>query len=145
LPEGSRFAGGIATGLSGLSLFQATQGNVLGSAAENLWHAFGAQRFLGRPDIAAVFVALGIYQILRGPFFGSASSLFFYALVMRQIAAMEQARTRRPAVAGARTASSASDDALTGSRGADAQPQAAVEERISHRVRPLASPMISSA
>jgi hypothetical protein len=145
LPEGPRFAGGIATGLSGLSLFQATQGNVLGSAAENLWHAFGAQRFLGRPDIAAVFVALGIYQILRGPFFGSASSLFFYALVMRQMAAIEQARTRRPAVAGARTASSASDDTLAGSRGADAQPQAAVEERISHRVRPLASPMISSA
>jgi hypothetical protein len=145
LPEGPRFAGGIATGLSGLSLFQATQGNVLGSAAENLWHAFGAQRFLGRPDIAAVFVALGIYQILRGPFFGSASSLFFYALVVRQMAAMEQARARRPAVAAARTVSSASGEALTGSSGADAQSQAAVEKRTSHRVRPLAGPMVSSA
>jgi hypothetical protein len=106
LPESPGFAGGIATGLSGLSLFQATQGNVFGSAAENLWHAFGAQRFLGRPDIAAVFVALGIYQILRGQLFGSASSLFFYALVMRQIAAMDHATARGPAAA--RTAKSAS-------------------------------------
>jgi hypothetical protein len=145
LPEGSRFAGGIAAGLSGLSLFQATQGNILGGAAENLWHAFGAQRFLGRPDIAAAFVALGIYQILRGHFFGSASSLFFYALVMRQVAAMEQAMARRPAVTAARTAGSASGDALTGSSGADAQPQAAVEKPASHRVQPLAGPMVSSA
>jgi hypothetical protein len=156
LREGSGFAGGIATGLSGLSLFQAMQGNVLGSAAENVWHAFGAQRFLGRPDIAAVFVALGIYQILRGQLFGSASSLFFYALVMRQIAAMEQAKARGPAVAAARTASSASGGALTGS-GANAGPLAAVEERISHRARPepaigparggtrWAGPMVDSA
>jgi hypothetical protein len=99
-------AGGIAIGLSGLSLFQATQGSVFGSAAESLWHAFGAQRFLGRPDIAVAFAVLGIYQILRGQLFGSASSLFFYALVMRQMAAMEQASARGRAVAAARTAKS---------------------------------------
>jgi hypothetical protein len=81
-----------------LSLFQIAQGNVLGSATENLWHAFGAQRILGRPDIAAAFVALGLYQILRGRLFGSASSLFFYTLVMRQMAVMEQARARGWAV-----------------------------------------------
>jgi hypothetical protein len=83
---------GFATGLSGLSLFQVAQGNVLGSAVENFWHSFGARRILGRPDIAAAFAALGVYQLLRGQFFGPASSLVFYALVMRQIAAMERAR-----------------------------------------------------
>ena len=41
-----------------------------------------------------MFVTLGIYQILRGQLFGSASSLFFYALVMRQMAALDQARAR---------------------------------------------------
>jgi hypothetical protein len=113
LREGSGLTGGIATGLSGLSLFQATQGSVFGSAAENLWHAFGAQRILGRPDIAVAFAVLGIYQILRGQLFGSASSLLFYALVMREMAAMEQARARGRAVA-ARTAKSSSGGALAG-------------------------------
>jgi hypothetical protein len=95
---------GIAAGLTGLSLVQAAQGNVLGSATESLWHAFGAQRLLGRPDIAAAFAVLGIYQILRGQLFGPASSLFFYALVMRQMAAMDQARARSFAVPAGRTA-----------------------------------------
>jgi len=108
LPDGSGLAGEIATGLSGLGLFQAAQGNVSGSAAENLWHAFGARRILGRPDIAAVFAALGIYQLLRGQLFGSASSLFFYGLVLRQIAAMEQAKGRSWAAAAVRTAKAAS-------------------------------------
>jgi hypothetical protein len=134
LREGPGLTAGIATGLSGLSLFQATQGSVLGSAAENLWHAFGAKQFLGRPDIAAVFVVLGIYQILRGQLFGSASSLFFYALVTRQIAAMEQAGARGPAVAAARAAKSSSGGALTGSD-SNAGPLAAAGE-MSQRVRP---------
>src|SRR5260370_19305094 len=91
LREGSGVTHGIAIARSGLSLFQVTQGSVFGSAAENLWHAFGAQRILGRPDIAVAFAVLGIYQILRGQLFGSASSLLFYALVMRQMAAMDHA------------------------------------------------------
>src|SRR5260221_14026609 len=113
LREGSGLADGIATGLSGLSLVQATQGSVFGSAAENLWHAFGAQRILGRPDMAVAFAVLGIFQLLRGQLFGSASSLVFYALVMRQMAAMEQAKARGRAVAAARTAKSSSGGALT--------------------------------
>ena len=113
--SGSGLADGITAGLSGLSLFQATQGNVFGSAAENFWHAFGAQRFLGRADIAAGFAALGIYQILRGQFFGSAASLVFYALVMRQMAAMEQVRARGFAIAAARTGKSAGRGANIGS------------------------------
>jgi hypothetical protein len=118
LSDGPELATGIASGLSGLSLFRIAQGNVLGSATENLWHAFGAQRILGRPDIAAAFVALGLYQILRGRLFGSASSLFFYALVMRQMAVMEQARGRGWAVA-ARSASGVgpSSNAGTGATG----------------------------
>jgi hypothetical protein len=99
---------GLATGLSGLSLFQAVQGNVLGSAVESFWHAFGAHRLLGRPDVAAAFAALGVYQMLRGQLFGPASSLVFYALVMRQIAAMEQARGHSWAATAAHTAKSAS-------------------------------------
>jgi hypothetical protein len=98
-------ANGVATGLSGLSLFQVAQGNALGSAVESFWHSFGAHRFLGRSDIAAGFAALGVYQALRGHLFGPASSLVFYALVMRQIAAMEQARGR--AAAAVQTARSA--------------------------------------
>lgn len=92
LRQGYWLAGGIATGLSGLGLFQVAQGNALGSATENLWHAFGAHRMLGRSDIAVVFGALGIYQLLTGQLFSPASSLLFYALMLRQITAVEQAR-----------------------------------------------------
>jgi hypothetical protein len=98
----------FATGLSGLSLLQVTQGNVLGSAVESFWHSFGAHRILGRPDIAAAFAALGLYQLLRGQLFGPASSLAFYALIVRQIAATEQATDRSRAAAAAQTAKSAS-------------------------------------
>jgi hypothetical protein len=94
MSNASVLTSGIVNGLSGLSLFQATQGNVLGSAVESFWHAYGAYRILGRPDITAAFAALGVYQMLRGQLFGPASSLVFYALVMRQIAAMDQARGR---------------------------------------------------
>jgi hypothetical protein len=101
--EGPGLMEGTAVGLSGLGLFQIAQGNVLGSAAESLWHAFGAQRILGRPDVASVFAVLGVYQVLRGRLFGSASSLLFYGLVMHQLAALEQARARSRAVATAGT------------------------------------------
>jgi hypothetical protein len=106
LSKASWLTDGVATGLSGLSLFQVAQGNVLGSAVESFWQAFGAHRILGRPDIAAGFAALGVIQLLRGRLFGPASSLVFYALVMRQIAAMEQASGW--AAAAAQTAKSAS-------------------------------------
>ncbi len=95
----------IATGLTGLSLLQVTQGNVLGSATENLWHAYSAQRILGRPDIAIAFVAIGLYQVLRGRLFGSAASLLFYAFVMRRVAAIEEVGARGHAIAAARAAS----------------------------------------
>ena len=81
----------IATGLSGLALFQVAQGEVTGSAAENFWNAYGAQRLLRNTAITAGFGLLGVYQLLQGQWLGSASSLFFYALVARQIAAFDRA------------------------------------------------------
>jgi hypothetical protein len=81
----------IATGLSGLALFQVTQGQVTGSAAENFWNAYGAQRLLGRNEIVTGFVLLGLYQLLQGQWLGSASSLFFYAMAARQLAVLDRA------------------------------------------------------
>ncbi len=81
----------IATGLSGLALFQVTQGQVTGSAAENFWNAYGAQRLLGRKEVATAFGLLGLYQLFQGQWLGSASSLFFYALIARQVAAFDRA------------------------------------------------------
>ena len=80
-----------ATGLAGLALFQLARGNAIGTAAENFWNAYGAQRFLGRSEIAAGFALLGIFQLLRGELLGSASSLFFYSLIARQLASLDRA------------------------------------------------------
>ena len=81
----------IATALSGLALFQATQGQALGNATENFWNAYGAHRFLGRPGIAAGFALAGVYQMLRGQLLGAASSLLFYSLIARQLADIDRA------------------------------------------------------
>jgi hypothetical protein len=81
----------IATGLSGLAVLQVTQGQITGSAAENFWNAYGAQRLLGNTAITAGFGLLGIYQLLQGQWLGSASSLLFYALAARQLAALDRA------------------------------------------------------
>lgn len=95
--ESSGLASSIAAGLSGLSLYQAAQGNVIGNAVESFWLSFNAQNVLGRPDLAMVLVALGVWQMLRGQLLGSASSLLFYSMVMRQVAAVEAARSRMAA------------------------------------------------
>ena len=95
--ESAGLAGGIAAGLSGLSLYQAARGNVIGNAVESFWLSFSAQNVLGRPDLAMVLAALGVWQMLRGQLFGSASSLLFYSMVMRQVAAVEEARSRMAA------------------------------------------------
>jgi hypothetical protein len=87
-------AGHVAAGLSGLCIYQAVRGRVAGNAVESFWLSFSAQTVLGRSDLAAVFAGLGAWQMLTGRLFGSASSLFFYSMVMRQVAAVEEARTR---------------------------------------------------
>ena len=102
--RGRDVASDVAAGLTGLSLFRATQGPVFGSAAENFWHAFGSRRLLGRSDIAAAFTVIGIYQLLSGNWFGSASSLFFYALVLRRYSELEQAESGNPSAAADRDA-----------------------------------------
>jgi hypothetical protein len=61
-------------------VFQVARGQAIGNAAENFWNAYGAQRILGRNEIAAGFALLGIFQFLRGELLGSASSLLFYSL-----------------------------------------------------------------
>lgn len=85
--------GTAATGLSGLALFQVARGQLTGNAAENFWNAYGAQRILGRPEIAAGFVLLGVAQVLRGQLLGSASSLFLYSLITRQLASIDRGAT----------------------------------------------------
>jgi hypothetical protein len=81
----------IAFSLAGLGAFQVARGPALGSASENFWNAYGAQRVLGSRTLVAAFAGLGVYQLLRGELLGSASSLFFYALVARHLAAEERA------------------------------------------------------
>lgn len=92
-PPYSGLGGTTATGLSGLALFQVARGQLTGNAAENFWNAYGAQRILGRPEIAAGFVLLGIVQVLRGQLLGSASSLLFYSLITRQLASVGRGAT----------------------------------------------------
>jgi hypothetical protein len=93
----------VATGLGGLALLQVARGQVAGSAAENFWNAYGAQRILGRPEIVAGFAVLGIVQVLRGRLFGSAASLLFYSLVTRQLASADRAETAPTEPAATRT------------------------------------------
>ena len=97
--QGADLAGHVAAGLTGMSLFQAARGNVVGNAVESFWLSFSAQNMLGRADLATVFAAAGIWQLLRGQLLGSAASLFFYSMVMRQVAAVEEARARNRTVA----------------------------------------------
>jgi hypothetical protein len=85
-----------ATGLAGLALLQVARGQIIGNATENFWNAYGSQRILGRSEIAATFVLLGIFQVLRGELFGSASSLLFYSLVARQLASSDRAARGLP-------------------------------------------------
>jgi len=81
----------IATGLCGLAFFQVAKGEAIGNAAENFWNAYGSHRILGRSGVAAGFALLGFFQLLRGQFRGSASSLLFYPLVTRHLAASDRA------------------------------------------------------
>jgi hypothetical protein len=94
LSRDAGLAGQVAGGLSGLCIYQALRGKVVGNALESFWLSFSAQTVLSRPDLAAVYAGLGVWQLLTGRLFGSASSLFFYSMVMRQVAAVEEARAR---------------------------------------------------
>jgi Heavy metal associated domain 2 len=75
-----------AVGFAGLGLYQLSQGQAVGNAAENLWNAYGAIATLRRPLVAMVLLGLGLYQVANGQLLGSASSLLFYALSARHMA-----------------------------------------------------------
>ena len=77
-------------GLSGLGLYQLTQGRVLASASEHFWHAYGAYRILKSPSLALALCGLGVWQLVRGNWLGSASTLLFYALILHQMATEEE-------------------------------------------------------
>jgi hypothetical protein len=84
-----------STGLGALALLQAARGNITGSATENFWNAYGAKRVLGRADLATGFFVLGLFQLFGGQWLGSASALFFYSLITRQLASPDPGRAPR--------------------------------------------------
>lgn len=88
--------GATAAGLAGLALVQAMRGNALGPASENLWNAYGGLRILNSPFIALVFCGLGLLQLTRGRWAGSATSLLFYAFVVRQLSIPSPRRADQP-------------------------------------------------
>jgi hypothetical protein len=75
-----------AVGLLGLSAYQAARGQVLGTALEHFWSAYGSVRMLRSPTLAVGFAGLGLYQLMRGQLIGPAASLFYYALTLHRIA-----------------------------------------------------------
>ncbi|MDW6026373.1 hypothetical protein SAZ10_31895 [Mesorhizobium sp. BAC0120] len=83
-------------GLMSLSALQAMRGYAVGPASENFWNAFGALRILNNPMVALVFGGLGLLQVMRGRWAGSATSLLFYAFAIRQIAGAGPRQDGRP-------------------------------------------------
>jgi hypothetical protein len=75
-----------AAGLAGAGLVQAARGQIVGSASENLWNAYGLYAATKRPGVSLLLVAFGLFQIARGEVLGSATSLFLYALSARRMA-----------------------------------------------------------
>lgn len=75
-----------AAGLAAAGTLQLMRGNVVGSASENLWNAYGLYAVARKPLASVVLVALGLMQIARGEVLGSATSLFLYAYSARRLA-----------------------------------------------------------
>jgi hypothetical protein len=68
-----------ALGLLGAALVQLVRGEVVGSASENFWNAYGLYAVTRRTMPSALLVAFGLLQVARGEVFGSATSLLLYA------------------------------------------------------------------
>jgi hypothetical protein len=95
LPSGdASLLDAAAIGLTGLGVYQLSQGRILGNAVEHFWSAYGASRTLERPGLAMTFVALGLCQLARGQLLGPAVSLFFYAGLARSMAQADGASAR---------------------------------------------------
>jgi hypothetical protein len=68
-----------AMGLAGAGLIQLVRGEVVGSASENLWNAYGLYAVTRHTLPSALLVAFGLLQVARGEVLGSATSLLLYA------------------------------------------------------------------
>ncbi len=75
-----------AVGLAGAGVLQLARGQVVGSASENLWNAYGLYAVTRQVGPAALLVVFGLFQIARGEVLGSATSLFLYAFSARRMA-----------------------------------------------------------
>ena len=68
-----------ALGLAGAGMVQLVRGEVVGSASENLWNAYGLYAVTRQSLPSALLVAFGLLQVARGEVLGSATSLLLYA------------------------------------------------------------------
>jgi hypothetical protein len=84
----------ISAGLTGLGVYQLTQGRLLGNAVEHFWHAHSALRVLESPGLAVTFAAFSLLQFTRGQLLGPAASLFFYAIVAHRLALVDGTAAR---------------------------------------------------
>lgn len=75
-----------AAGLAAAGVVQLARGQVIGSASENLWNAYGLYGTGKTSWGPALLVGFGIVQIIRGEILGSATSLFLYAFSARRLA-----------------------------------------------------------
>jgi hypothetical protein len=75
-----------AVGLAAAGTLQVARGNLLGSASENLWNAYGLYAVTKRPWASAMLCVFGLLQLARGEALGSAVSLFLYAYSARRMA-----------------------------------------------------------
>ena len=75
-----------AVGLAGAGLLQLARGEIVGSASENLWNAYGLYAVTRNTLPSAFLIAFGLFQIARGEVLGSATSLFLYAYSARRLA-----------------------------------------------------------
>ena len=67
-------------------LLQLARGEIVGSASENLWNAYGLYAVTRNTLPSAFLIAFGLFQIARGEVLGSATSLFLYAYSARRLA-----------------------------------------------------------
>lgn len=84
-----------SAGVTGLCAYQLSRGQVLGTALEHFWSAYGSHRTLQSPALVAGYAGLGLYQLTRGRIVGPAASLFYYATALRR-AARRAARQQAP-------------------------------------------------
>ena len=73
-----------ATTLTTLGLYQAARGRLLGTGGELLWHSLAVSR-TKYGWLAALLLASGVVQVLRGRLLPPASSLIVYAILFDEI------------------------------------------------------------